>query len=1269
MDLDIDVLNSIKNIDVSKVSADMQHKIDPNDEVESSIGKLDSNVLIAAKNANASQEARKQYLSETYAADLVNPLSGVRDIARERVQKEITDPYEQQMLLEEVQRLAKMRDTSYQQAYATSDYGEQFGENVKRVIGRPILDSVAGMKRAAKGIYAGMRGEKTIQDDPFLQQLEAAQSGRVETTPQNVLESASAGAVGFVPDILASNLMGGPVGVAAYWTAKTFPDRRRDYQAAGLSERDATLAGAASSGAEAALWMLDRDPTGLTTKLSGPLHKFLQASAKDVMQRVPEPLRKQVEGRFVQAGLEIAEHALIGGARSTAQTAIAEGGQKVASGLTGTPTEKTWSGIGKQALVSGAEAIPMMGMMAASGAASKATTAVPVEQIRSAIFASEKSGSAISRRDWKRYGLPEEDGHSEASRRRGAKQLAEELRLDDQLRHFTGKKAYTPDEWKDQGLPEDEGKTFTAQQSYLRQKFLLPEKGETTIRADDTLKQYGVTTGEVGDIKLQAGQLKVPEKLESVVVDKDHDIRGVPIGTIGDKQVFLVNGTKVNNQCIKDPSKRDFTQGGHNKVYDFIPKDQIWIDATAINDPGEMTKWATHESVENRLMEKGGLPYEKDASHKQGAHEIANMVEFGWAEDSPKQDVSKSFNKVESPVEAPITESVIAKGLSKVRYPEEIRRRFSKVSDAYKDAIGMLAPSVRDEGTREAALTLRKWNAQAAAWDERNFSILEETRSAFNSISPVDRKEFIMRNEEGKNQLLPFLDPIADIMRKEIDAASERVEGTGRVKEFYDNYWRHLYKHSPDIDVTLGKVIRKSFNPAGMTRKRKYPTLREALAEGMELVTDNPLEYSLLMLHQMNKFVARTHAVKELKDRGLLKFIPESLKESYLPAGYKMIDDPGFVVKAETGYTITNYRDKLLYDHLSLIAGSLGIKSITTSLDLPKDVLGFITIEENAKILMHPGAPLSTLAHEISHHIGAVFDLYDYIQSGDHKGIGVTSSRPEIAQELSRLASLRHEGMNPTEEHREYVQSKPEREAVLLEAWLQSPEKMEFAAPNVTKIWKDFLGKHEELSSLLHLDRSLVMEPVETQVEQSGVRVIGRWAAPTGVTKLFENELSPGFRCNENSFIKGAYNFLRLSGNSMNMANLSISAFHGVFATLDTVSSKMSNGLSKLNHGEVTEGLKDILTAYNAPMTLAKLGNQIREEIRSGALGGYNSELRQMCEAVIESGGRLSMDARYRLNASKALRESWYQLKNNTDFTEKVKEGIKLPFEILGTAL
>jgi hypothetical protein len=73
----------------------------------------------------------------------------------------------------------------------------------------------------------------------------------------------------------------------------------------------------------------------------------------------------------------------------------------------------------------------------------------------------------------------------------------------------------------------------------------------------------------------------------------------------------------VDGKYIRDNISIAFTQGGHGYVYDYIPKNEIWIDNCNLK---EIEPIIQHELYERFLMKYG------DKSYSQ-AHNMANTVE------------------------------------------------------------------------------------------------------------------------------------------------------------------------------------------------------------------------------------------------------------------------------------------------------------------------------------------------------------------------------------------------------------------------------------------------------------------------------------------------------------------------------------------------------------------------------------------------------------------------------------------------------------------
>ena len=74
----------------------------------------------------------------------------------------------------------------------------------------------------------------------------------------------------------------------------------------------------------------------------------------------------------------------------------------------------------------------------------------------------------------------------------------------------------------------------------------------------------------------------------------------------------------INGELVRDKFFIDFTEGGHDKVYHFVPKNEIWLD----NDLSirEMPYVLLHEIHERNLMAKG-WNYNK-------AHQSSSKIEY-----------------------------------------------------------------------------------------------------------------------------------------------------------------------------------------------------------------------------------------------------------------------------------------------------------------------------------------------------------------------------------------------------------------------------------------------------------------------------------------------------------------------------------------------------------------------------------------------------------------------------------------------------------------
>ena len=83
-----------------------------------------------------------------------------------------------------------------------------------------------------------------------------------------------------------------------------------------------------------------------------------------------------------------------------------------------------------------------------------------------------------------------------------------------------------------------------------------------------------------------------------------------------------INVWIVDGKYVRDYLYTDFTQGGHDKVYSFIPKNEIWIED--VLSAKEKKFVILHEIRERNLM-RYGWPYYRS---KLSAHRASSMLEL-----------------------------------------------------------------------------------------------------------------------------------------------------------------------------------------------------------------------------------------------------------------------------------------------------------------------------------------------------------------------------------------------------------------------------------------------------------------------------------------------------------------------------------------------------------------------------------------------------------------------------------------------------------------
>lgn len=157
--------------------------------------------------------------------------------------------------------------------------------------------------------------------------------------------------------------------------------------------------------------------------------------------------------------------------------------------------------------------------------------------------------------------------------------------------------------WLDKEAVEDEQKFFI---SHLLVEYRLMAKGipyDDALEAADRIERE--ERAKTGDVKKLAKDNHPPDPKKVHLQLWKKLKSGV--------SVWIVDG-----RLVRSVFDVDFTEGGHNRVYKYIPENEIWIDNDLLE--AERPFVLLHELHEQNLMGKG-WNYEK-------AHEDSSKIEY-----------------------------------------------------------------------------------------------------------------------------------------------------------------------------------------------------------------------------------------------------------------------------------------------------------------------------------------------------------------------------------------------------------------------------------------------------------------------------------------------------------------------------------------------------------------------------------------------------------------------------------------------------------------
>lgn len=541
---------------------------------------------------------------------------------------------------------------------------------------------------------------------------------------------------------------------------------------------------------------------------------------------------------------------------------------------------------------------------------------------------------------------------------------------------------------------------------------------------------------------------------------------------------------------------------------------------------------------------------------------------------------------------------------------------------------------------------------------------LEKFQKVVAGLNHDDRMAFNyhMDGDPTAAPLRTGLQPLADELRKQIDLRERRLLSIGALQQASGTYWPRMFKDpakaESDVEAFQARQaqaaprrpMQGSKRAAGLL-KRTVPTMRESIERGMELVTDNPIEMALLRMQGMDHYYYGTLIGRELKKLPYLKFYRWSEEFKAGSAGFKPMDDKFFEARLPPAEVTKEFTaqathregfDPQLRKGVEDVARFLGLnpsrplasRDPTLANTSRGEILGYAT--RGGKLVSRFGNNETTMMHEIGHHIN-----FQY-----HLSTDMIRQAPKAWAELKDLALARssmpaHRLQQQDPAFYAYLIDEEERIANLFHAYWHAPQLLDKLAPAAKQYLEAWLKKpaNKGLEGVVHNVRPGVIQATDRRVEDfsetfhqyfPGLRYLGRWYAPEPVARVFNNFVSPGRVNNDLADV------LRRVGNTLNMMQLSFSAFHLSMVSTDSAVSALAQLPSALRQGNLRKAADIMATQIPG---VGQIYSGIRQtargqKLRAALLNPNNAtpELQSIINAFMVSGGRVSMDMMYRSN-------------------------------------
>lgn len=504
---------------------------------------------------------------------------------------------------------------------------------------------------------------------------------------------------------------------------------------------------------------------------------------------------------------------------------------------------------------------------------------------------------------------------------------------------------------------------------------------------------------------------------------------------------------------------------------------------------------------------------------------------------------------------------------------------------------------------------------------------MEDAKKLFSKWTPEQVTEFYDKAEHGLPQATPELDTIEEALQKPLrDLQQEINKETGRLAKPIENYLPHAWEQGDDaIPTAIKNASKRPWQGSkSFLKKRTIDTFKEGVQAGLIPTSWNPVDLAMDKLREMSKFLAAHQTLNELKKTKLAVYTRAG--EDH-PKDFIKINDGISDVYRSPMIAVQEAYDAKVMGDLESVANNLGVdlerSTHAKENGLGSGTLGFSKSEvpgKPGKVWTRFAGPESTLAHELGHQIDNIYDLQSKFLSN-----------PKIDKELSDLAHERREG-DISAKDKAYIESKPEKMAVMFEAYVHAPSLFKEKAPTAYSKLEDFLKSDPKLEPLTKIEPSLVKEINKSEVYAGGNVIAGHYYVQPDAARIINNYLSPGL--NKSKIIKS----IRTIGNVINQFQLGFSAFHMNFTSSEAIATQIGEAIDALAHGDIRSFSTHMGKAPIAPVSTVIRGDEMLKAWR----GKGQSAIDEMLANILAiSGGRAHMDKFYGTGMVEQMRNNF----------------------------